>query len=238
MSMNLESTCATLTGELAYQFESTFSREEVAGIVARARADLEPTSRHPEFLPLLIERAARDELVSLARRRGAPAARMPEILFVCRHNEGRSQMAAALTHHLSEGAVHVRSAGVAPTGLLNPVVVDVLAERGIALDHAYPTPVRDDVLATPDVVVTMSPDLPSMAGRRELVWDIADPHHRSTEEVRAIREHIEQHVIDLLAELEVRLSPDAVRPAPAGRTPRRPRRTTAQPQPLRRPTAV
>lgn len=202
-----------LTDELVYRYESTTTRDEVAAVVERVRAELAPTSRHPEFLPVLVERAARDHLTSLARTRGAPAGAMPEILFVCMHNEGRSQMAAALAHHLSEGKVHVRSAGAAPTGLLNPTVVEVLAERGIELDHAYPTPVRDDILAAADVVVRLGEGLPEMPGRRQITWDIADPHHRSVDDVRAIREDIEQHVLDLLDELGVKINPDAVRPA-------------------------
>lgn len=214
MTIISDLTFERLTDELAYRFETTFSRREVAAVVERARAELEPTSRHPEFLPVLVERSARQHLTSQARRQGSGSG-MLEILFVCQYNEGRSQMAAALAQHLSEGRVHVRSAGATPTGLLNPTVVDALAERGIDLDHAFPTPVRDDVLAAADVVVNLGPNLPTMPGRRHVEWDVADPHHRNLADVRAIREDIEQRVIDLLAELDVPVSPDAVRPAPA-----------------------
>lgn len=211
MTITSDLTFARMADELAYRFEATFSRDEVVAIIERVRADLEPTSRHPEFLPVLVERAARDLLTSQARMRGAPAGAMPEILFVCEHNEGRSQMAAALAEHLSEGQVHVRSAGATPTGLLNPAVVAVLAERGIELTHVYPAPIREDTLRAADVVVTMGPDLPLIPGRRQVSWDIEDPHHRSVDDVCAIREDIEQRVIELLSELGVSVSPDAVR---------------------------
>lgn len=110
MTIISDLTFERLTDELAYRFETTFSRREVAAVVERARAELEPTSRHPEFLPVLVERSARQHLTSQARRQGSGSG-MLEILFVCQYNEGRSQMAAALAQHLSEGRVHVRSAG-------------------------------------------------------------------------------------------------------------------------------
>ncbi|MDO5627278.1 MAG: arsenate reductase ArsC [Mobilicoccus sp.] len=213
MSLMSDMTTARLTEDLAYRFESVFTADEVAETVERIRAELEPTSRHPEFLPVLIERATRDDLNARARARGRRDT--PELLFVCQHNEGRSQMAAALAEHLSEGRVHVRSAGATPTGLLNAAVIEVLAERGIDLETAYPTPIRDDVLAAADVTVTMGSDLPAMPGRHQVTWEIADPHHRSVDEVRAIREDIEQHVIELLTDLGIEISPDAVRPVAA-----------------------
>lgn len=223
MTINSSHTYARLAEDLAYRFESVCTREEVAQIVERTRTEIEPTSRHPEFLPVLVEKAARDHLTSLSRTRTGQAHGTPEFLFVCEHNEGRSQMAAAITEHLTGGTVHVRSAGVTPTGLLNPVVVAALAERGITLEHAYPTRAEDDVLTAADVVVTMGRALPEMPGRHQVHWDIEDPHHRTLEIVRAIRDDIEARLVDLLQEFDIQIRADRLhsqaRPAAAPAAP-------------------
>ena len=87
------------------------------------------------YLPVLVARQAREQLTSAAQAEGRIAKTVPELLFVCVHNAGRSQMAAALAEHLSAHRVHVRSAGSAPAGEVNPTVIAVLQERGIALTH-------------------------------------------------------------------------------------------------------
>lgn len=122
---------------------------------------------------------------------------------VCVHNAGRSQMAAALAEHLSARRVHVRSAGSAPTGELNPVVVQALAERGVSLDAAYPKPLSDDVVRAADVIVTMGcgDACPIFPGKRYEDWEVADPAGQPLEVVREIRDQIQERVTTLLREV-------------------------------------
>ena len=127
----------------------------------------------------------------------------PTVLFVCVHNAGRSQMAAALAQHLSAGRVHVRSAGSAPTGRILPAALQALAERGIEVTDEFPKPLTDDVVHAADVIVTMGcgDACPVLPGKRYLDWDVADPDGQPIEVVRAIRDDIQARVTSLLAEV-------------------------------------
>jgi len=128
---------------------------------------------------------------------------VPEILFVCVHNAGRSQMAAALARHLSAGKVHVRSAGSKPDQEINPVTIQALAERGIQITEAFPKPLTNDVLHAADVIVTMGcgDDCPVLTGKRYEDWAIADPAGQPIEVVRAIRDDIQARVTTLLDDI-------------------------------------
>lgn len=189
--------------DLSYRYSDTFSRPEVQAAVDAARARLEPVSTVPDFLPVLVERFAKDQLLAAAQAAGHLAKPVPELLFVCVHNAGRSQMAAALAQHLSAGRVHVRSAGSAPTGRILPTAVQALAERGIELSEEFPKPLTDDVVHAADVIVTMGcgDECPYVPGRRYEDWDVADPDGQPIEVVRAIRDDIQARVTRLLAEV-------------------------------------
>jgi protein-tyrosine-phosphatase len=128
---------------------------------------------------------------------------IPEVLFVCVHNAGRSQMAAALLEHHAQGRVRVRSAGSAPAESLNPAVVAAMAEVGIDLSRARPTRLSDDDVRAADVVVTMGcgDACPVYPGRRYVDWDLPDPAGLPLEQVRPIRDAIDRLVRGLLAEL-------------------------------------
>lgn len=128
---------------------------------------------------------------------------IPEVLFVCVHNAGRSQMAAALLEHHAQGRVRVRSAGSAPAESLNPAVVAAMAEVGIDLSRARPTKLSDDDVRAADVVVTMGcgDACPVYPGRRYVDWDLPDPAGLPLEQVRPIRDAIDRLVRGLLAEL-------------------------------------
>nr|WP_255353808.1 arsenate reductase ArsC [Aeromicrobium sp. Leaf272] len=121
------------------------------------------------------------------------------------HNAGRSQMAAAIAEHLAPGRVHVRSAGSAPTGELNPQAIAVLAERGIDLSTAYPKPLTDTVLRAADVVVTMGcgDTCPVLPGKRYLDWDVADPDGATLDAVRDVRDDLQRRIIALLRDLDL-----------------------------------
>jgi len=131
--------------------------------------------------------------------------RLPQVLFLCVHNAGRSQMAAALLDHRGGGRVAVRSAGSEPADRLNPAVVAVMDEIGLDLSHAVPTAVEDEVVRESDVVVTMGcgDACPFYPGKRYVDWDLPDPSGKSVDEVRPIRDEIDRRVRDLLAELGV-----------------------------------
>lgn len=128
---------------------------------------------------------------------------VPEVLFVCVHNAGRSQMAAALLDRRAAGRVTVRSAGSAPAGEINPAVVAAMAEIGLDLSDRFPRPLTGDTVEAADVVVTMGcgDACPVYPGKRYLDWDLPDPAGRTVAEVRPIRDEIDRRVTALLAEL-------------------------------------
>ena len=130
---------------------------------------------------------------------------MPEVLFVCVHNAGRSQMAAALLHHHAAGSVVVRSAGSAPADTVNPAVVAAMAELGLDLSREFPKPLTDDAVRAADVVITMGcgDACPVYPGKRYLNWELADPAGRDVADVRPIRDEIDRRVRGLLVELGV-----------------------------------
>ncbi len=128
---------------------------------------------------------------------------VPEVLFVCVHNAGRSQAAMALLGHYARGRVHVRSAGSAPGDQVNESVVAVLAERGIDLAAAYPKRVTDEVVRAADVVVTMGcgDACAIYPGKRYLDWQLDDPAGQGVDAVRPIIDEIDARVQALLTEL-------------------------------------
>jgi arsenate reductase (thioredoxin) len=125
------------------------------------------------------------------------------VMFVCVHNAGRSQMAAALLDHLAHGRVDVRSAGTEPADQINPAVIDVMAEIGIDLVGRTPRRLTPEAAAAADVVVTMGcgDTCPVFPGKRYLDWPLEDPAGLPTVRVRRIRDEIERLVRDLLTDL-------------------------------------
>ncbi|HEY8480629.1 MAG TPA: arsenate reductase ArsC [Spirillospora sp.] len=128
---------------------------------------------------------------------------VPEVLFVCVHNAGRSQMAAALLDHHAAGRVRVRSAGSAPADDISPAVRAVMAELGLDLSKEFPKPLTGEAVQAADVVVTMGCGdvCPVFPGTRYLDWELPDPAGLPVEKVRPIRDEIDTRVRALLAEL-------------------------------------
>lgn len=128
---------------------------------------------------------------------------VPEVLFVCVHNAGRSQMAAALLDHHAQGRVHVRSAGSAPAREVNAAVVEAMAEMGIDISKEFPKPLTDEVARAADVLITMGcgDACPVYPGKRYLDWELTDPAGQGVEAVRPIRDEIDRRVRALLDEL-------------------------------------
>ena len=127
----------------------------------------------------------------------------PEVLFVCTHNAGRSQMAAALLDHQAAGSVHVSSAGSQPAGQLNPAVVQAMAEIGLDISREFPKPLTGEKVQAADVVISMGcgDACPIYPGKRYLDWDLPDPAGLDLAAVRPIRDAIDQRVRALLTEL-------------------------------------
>ncbi len=128
---------------------------------------------------------------------------MTEVLFVCVHNAGRSQMAAALLQHYALGRIDVRSAGSAPADEVNPAAVSALAEWGLDITAEVPTKLSTDDVEAADVVITMGcgDTCPVFPGKRYLDWQLDDPAGQGVDAVRKIRDDIDRRVRELLAEL-------------------------------------
>jgi protein-tyrosine-phosphatase len=187
------------------EFAGTFSQETIARFIAES-VDLLGESKINVYVPVLAHRFARERLKALAQAEGLAAKEQPEVLFVCVHNAGRSQMAAGLVALRSGGRVHVRSAGSDPAENVNPLAVQALGEIGIDLAEAFPKPLTDEVVRAADVVVTMGcgDACPIYPGKRYEDWVVADPAAAtSLDEVRAIRDDIDSRVRRLLSELDV-----------------------------------
>lgn len=133
----------------------------------------------------------------------ADPAGAPEVLFVCTHNAGRSQMAAALLDHEAAGRVRVTSAGSQPASQLNPAVVTAMAEIGLDISRELPKPLASDKVHAADVVITMGcgDACPVFPGKQYLDWDLPDPAGLAVAQVRPIRDEIARRVRGLLADL-------------------------------------
>jgi protein-tyrosine-phosphatase len=128
---------------------------------------------------------------------------IPQVLFVCVHNAGRSQMAAALLERHAHGRVAVRSAGTEPADTLNPAVIEVMREIGVDLTDQHPKRLTSDTVEASDVVITMGcgDTCPFYPGKRYLDWPLDDPAGQPVERVRPIRDEIERRVRNLIDEL-------------------------------------
>jgi len=189
---------------LAEEFAGIFSRETIGRYMAES-LDLLSGARINAFVPLLAHRFARERLQALGQAEGALAKAQPEVLFVCVHNAGRSQMAAGLVKLRSEGRVHVRSAGSAPGERINPAVVEAMAEIGVDMSEEFPKPLTDEVVRAADVVITMGcgDACPIYPGKRYEDWELDDPAGQDLEAVRRIRDEIDGRVQVLVAGLLV-----------------------------------
>jgi arsenate reductase (thioredoxin) len=187
---------------LGAEFAGTFSAETVERYMAESLEALEG-ARLKNFVPLFVHRFARERLRALGQVQGTIAKEVPEVLFVCVQNAGRSQMAAALLDHYAEGRVHVRSAGSAPGEQIHPDVVIAMGEIGIDIIKEFPKPMTDEVVEAADAVVTMGcgDACPIYPGKRYEDWELDDPAETDLDGVRRIRDDISERVRRLLAEV-------------------------------------
>jgi arsenate reductase len=184
------------------EFRGIFSLETIERYVNES-IDRLSGARVVDFIPLFVHRFSREQLRALAQSEGAIIKEVPEVLFVCVHNAGRSQMAAALLDHHAKGRVHVRSAGSDPTDKINPAVMAAMDEWGIDLSQEFPKPLTDEFVKAADAVITMGcgDACPIYPGKRYEDWELDDPAGQPVEVVRRIRDDIDTRVQQLLAEL-------------------------------------
>jgi protein-tyrosine-phosphatase len=188
---------------LSDEFRGMCSPQTIQRFVVDSVDELGRTARTERFLPLFGERFARERLRALAKIQGLDMSEVPEVLFVCVHNAGRSQMAAALLDHHAHGRVRVASAGSAPASEVNWTVVAAMQELGLDLSKEFPKPLTDEVTRAADVIVTMGcgDACPVYMGKRYLDWELPDPTGLSVEEVRLIRDDIDRRCRNLMSEL-------------------------------------
>lgn len=190
------------TESLVEEFRGIFSAETIERFITESVEGL-ARARFGDFVPVLAHRFARERLRALGQAEGTIAKDVPEVLFVCVQNAGRSQMAAGLLNRRAQGRVHVRSAGSDPADRINPAVSEAMAELGIDLGEEFPKPLTDEVVRAADAVITMGcgDACPIYPGKRYLDWEIGDPAEKPLDEVRRIRDEIDARVESLLAEL-------------------------------------
>jgi protein-tyrosine-phosphatase len=193
---------ASTARSLHDEFREIFGVETIERFLAESLDQLSG-SRVSAYVPVLAHRFARERLRALAQAEGSIPKTAPEVLFVCVHNAGRSQMAAGLVRLRAGEAVHVRSAGSAPGEEINPAVVAAMEEIGVDLAEEFPKPLTDEFVRAADVVITMGcgDACPIYPGKRYLDWELDDPADLSLEEVRPIRNEIDRRVQALVAEL-------------------------------------
>lgn len=185
------------------QFEGTLNAETIERFMTESLDVLVEKARTSEWIPLLAERFARDRLRALVRLESDEIGLNPSVLFLCVHNAGRSQMAAGWMRHLAGDAVDVFSGGSEPAESINHAAVEAMAEKGINIAAELPQPWSDEIVRAADVVVTMGcgDACPVFPGKRYVDWELDDPSGKSVEDVRPIRDEIEQRVRGLLGEL-------------------------------------
>jgi len=194
-----------LIGDLATRFAPRLGTEWVRRVVQeelrRRRNDL--TGQGLRSAAVLVRRHATERLRASAQADGYERKPVPEVLFVCVHNAGRSQMAAALAQQLGGGRLHAWSAGSQPAPAIHQQVAAVMTEAGIDLADQAPKPWTNELLRAADVVVTMGcgEDCPVFPGVRYLAWDIPDPAGQPVEVVRRIRDDLAARVRGLVEDL-------------------------------------
>jgi arsenate reductase len=195
--------------QLVYDYDACFSADEVTGTLRDSYTHLAASASVMAFLPVLAERLTRERLDARAQAEGKLVKRVPEVLFVCVRNAGRSQMAAALARHYAGPALHIRTGGSQPDAAIHPSVIQAMKEIGLSLDQEFPKPLTNEVVRAADVVVTMGcgDECPYVPGRRYEDWPIPDPLGAEPDQVAAIRDDIDSRVRHLLIDLVPGLRP-------------------------------
>jgi arsenate reductase len=190
---------------LKRRFDGQLNTETIERFMDDSLDTLVQRATNSTWVPLLAERFVRDRLRALVRLESLDTTLVPSVLFLCVHNAGRSQMAAGWMRHLGGESVDVFSGGSEPAESVNRAAVEAMAEKGIDIATEIPQPWADEIVRATDVVVTMGcgDACPVFPGKRYIDWEIEDPSGKTVQEVRPIRDELEQRVRRLMAELEI-----------------------------------
>ncbi len=187
------------------EFKGIYSGQSIRHVLEEAAEALKDC-QVTDYLPIFAYRLARERLTATAQITGEIPKTVPEVLFVCTHNAGRSQIAAALSDAKAKGTVHVWSAGSAPGSAINEVVVEAMSEIGIDLSKEFPKPITDDVVLAADAVITMGcgDACPIYPGKQYMDWEVEDPAGKDLITVRRIRDDIASRIDQLLVDLTIK----------------------------------
>lgn len=190
---------------LKRRFAGQLNTETIERFMTESLETLAKRANTSTWMPLLAERFARDRLRALVRLQTDSTTLKPSVLFLCVHNAGRSQMSAGWMRHLAGEDVDVFSGGSEPAEQINQAAVAAMAEVGIDISSEIPQPWADEIVRAADVVVTMGcgDACPVFPGKRYVDWEVDDPSGKTVEQVRPIRNDIEQRVRMLMTELDI-----------------------------------
>ncbi|CAN3130843.1 arsenate reductase ArsC [Mycobacterium sp. smrl_JER01] len=208
LSLDQHLALKSAAAQLEKEYGGTFGVETIERFLHSSYDQFAGRASVFNFLPLLAERFARQQLGALARVEGKHHDGKPTVLFLCTHNAGRSQMAMGFFTKLAGEAAVAWSGGSEPSDAVNSAAAEAMAERGIDISREYPKPWTDEIVRAADVVITMGcgDACPVFPGLRYEEWKLDDPAGQSVDDVRPIRDEIERRVRHLLAELGVPVS--------------------------------
>ncbi len=187
------------------QFKGKLNAETIERFMTDSLDRLMEKATTTTWIALLAERFAGERLRAMVRLQTNPTLLNPSVLFLCVHNAGRSQMAAGYMRLLSGGKIDVFTGGSEPAEDINQTAAQAMLERGINIRGEIPQPWSDEIVRAADVVVTMGcgDACPIYPGKRYIDWEVDDPSGKTLDEIRPIREDLEQRVRTLLEELDV-----------------------------------
>jgi protein-tyrosine-phosphatase len=187
------------------EFAGIFGPETIERYISDSLDQLLPNSKVVSFVPVLVERFAKDRLQALAKIEGRRISDKPSVMFLCVHNAGRSQMAAGWLQHLAGDRVDVFSGGSEPASTVNPAAIEAMAEVGIDIRAAFPKPWTDEIIRAADVVITMGcgDACPVYPGKRYEDWVLDDPAGLDLDGVRPIRDEIRGRVEGLMEKMRI-----------------------------------
>jgi protein-tyrosine-phosphatase len=191
---------------LSWRFHGVVSAETVQQLLAESHEAMRQSAKVQDYVMLLAERFTIQRLTALAQAERKLAKPVPEVLFVCDANAGRSQMAAALATARGEGRLNAHSAGLNPAAQVELAIVEVLAEIGIDVSAEFPKPLTDELVRAADIVITLGCGgaCPISPATRYLNWPVPDPALQPLTEVRRIRDELDLLITDLLDSLDPR----------------------------------
>ena len=187
------------------KFAGIFGPETIERYINDSLDQLLPNSEVVSFVPIFVERFAKDRLLALAKVEGRMISDKPSVMFLCVHNAGRSQMASGWLEHLAGDRVDVFSGGSEPASTVNPAAIEAMAEVGIDIRTEFPKPWTDEIIRASDVVITMGcgDACPVYPGKRYEDWVLDDPEGLGLDAVRPIREEIRGRVENLIEEMKL-----------------------------------